>query len=572
MSPQEGDMSIPVVDPADDATRQLASAVHLDDQLADVLVEEFLLEPKRAVPPSPSVRAEEVLREAVAAQARRRITNAVILLLLALVAVVGLLVVALWAASGLGWRIGSLIVTTYESRLHPQSVARRRIRGWLRWWITAVLWQIFYFVVGAVIFAYFRATQQNDQNSGAVTAGAGLVVTLVLLLMFLVLLTNALLRRNLVDTRFSYGTYRPDAPPRPFAAWAAARHAGRLQRIAQEDARHQQPTPAEVVVFRSHDPFVGAGVRVSSWSKAFELHADDNAKTTEIPTFRPAELQDFVTAELEALRKTPTLTPGWRFSGLQISHWALLSSRQLLHYRAAGPLLAQLDACTNPTLHEHSWFELIDSSPEWLRYYRCYRVEAWERQLAVTGYLHVGCEQRTLYLEWNGYVLPPVATEYRNVDDPPSMPLLRAAWQAVCQFALLPTTAPGRIADLTRGLWELTGVGRGRWRTPAQAGRVFGAHLSMREVGAGDELTSFFEVSDSDRYLKIMERRVLEAVHKFLAAKHISTAELDRMTTQINNSTVLNHCDVIAGNVGGHSNIATVQTGTVGAGKPTGQG
>ncbi|MFQ6397648.1 hypothetical protein ACLMAJ_29910 [Nocardia sp. KC 131] len=47
------DVGIPVIDPADEATRYLASAVHLDDELADVLVEECLAEPKRPIPPSP---------------------------------------------------------------------------------------------------------------------------------------------------------------------------------------------------------------------------------------------------------------------------------------------------------------------------------------------------------------------------------------------------------------------------------------------------------------------------------------------------------------------------------------
>lgn len=54
----------------DEPTRYLAAAVHLDDELADALVEEYLAEPKRAVPPSPGVDAVTVLREATAAQWR----------------------------------------------------------------------------------------------------------------------------------------------------------------------------------------------------------------------------------------------------------------------------------------------------------------------------------------------------------------------------------------------------------------------------------------------------------------------------------------------------------------------
>src|SRR5256885_893580 len=90
--------------PGAEATRYAASAVHLDDQLADDLVEEFLAEPRRAVPPSGGVRAATVLREAAAAQARRRVASSVALLLFVPMAVVATTAVAIWTLVAIGWR------------------------------------------------------------------------------------------------------------------------------------------------------------------------------------------------------------------------------------------------------------------------------------------------------------------------------------------------------------------------------------------------------------------------------------------------------------------------------------
>lgn len=552
------DAAVPVVDPSDEATRHLAAAVHLDDELADVVVAEYVLEPKRAVPPSPGVRAEVVLREALAARARRRITNAVVLVLLLAFVLFAIEQAVLWLFVALALAASAMIATVLTARMSP------RRRAAVRQGIVVGFGLVLVAIVGLALAALSEAAGQSDFDSGEVGDVVGVAFGPEHLLIFglaVALVMHHLSRQLLVSNNFAYGVFQPDAPPRQFAVWASGSHAGRLGRIAEFDARQRLLPASEIVVYRGTDPFVGGGARVSSWSKAFELHAADGNGET-VPTFRPTELQDFISTELLGLRRMPTLAPGWRFGNLQVSHWAVLAAGQLLHYAGARTFLGQLDESANPRMTDRDWASLMDSSPEWLRYYRCYRVEGWERQLVVAGYLHVGCEERTLYLEWNGYVLPPIAPEYRTVDEPSRQPVLRALWDALRDLTLLPVTAPGRVVDLVRAIWERYGGRRGRWRTPAQAAHVFGADLSVRELGADDDLPTFFERTDADRYLKIIERRVFEAVRGFLAARGLSTAEFDAMVSQINNSTVFNHCDVIAGTIGGQGNTATVHAGS----------
>ena len=67
----------------DDTTRYLCAAAHLDDRFATGLIREFLTEPTRAVPPVAGVRAGAVLAEAVAARARRKVRDTLLVTLFA---------------------------------------------------------------------------------------------------------------------------------------------------------------------------------------------------------------------------------------------------------------------------------------------------------------------------------------------------------------------------------------------------------------------------------------------------------------------------------------------------------
>ena len=63
-------------DTTDTTTRYLCAAAHLDRDFADTAIREYLVEPTRAVPPTPGLDAVAVLREAVAARSRCKIRDA----------------------------------------------------------------------------------------------------------------------------------------------------------------------------------------------------------------------------------------------------------------------------------------------------------------------------------------------------------------------------------------------------------------------------------------------------------------------------------------------------------------
>lgn len=274
-------------------------------------------------------------------------------------------------------------------------------------------------------------------------------------------------------------------------------------------------------------------------------------------------------ASVAQLREAGTLTPGSRLRDLSITRCAVIPAVYLSYNTEATPLLEQLDGCANPQLSETDWSIIANSSPEWLRFYRCFRVESWSRGLVVTGYLHIGVERRMLYLEWHGFALPPISSAYRLVDDLPERPEMRSLWQALGDLALLPATLPQRMSDVVRGIQEGSVTRTAGWSSPEGAAQVYGSGISVRELGGGFQLNTFLQEVDCERYLKILEARVLDAVQVFLEERKIVAKGLAGAVAQINNSTVLNNCELVAGNIGGSANTGSISDSTTNPTKAT---
>ncbi len=87
---------VPAARPEDGTTRYLCAAAHRYQLFSDTVLEEFLVEQVRAVPPSPGLDSAAVLREAVAARRRRRVRDGVLLTLLAALTLLNPVAVVLW--------------------------------------------------------------------------------------------------------------------------------------------------------------------------------------------------------------------------------------------------------------------------------------------------------------------------------------------------------------------------------------------------------------------------------------------------------------------------------------------
>ena len=105
-SPSSGPGPNPLPTPGrDDVTRFLCAGAHLDAAFADAAIAEYLVEHTRALPPSLGVNTVAVLREAVAARARRRVRDGLLVGATALFTLLCFPVAIFWLFAAFGVEI-----------------------------------------------------------------------------------------------------------------------------------------------------------------------------------------------------------------------------------------------------------------------------------------------------------------------------------------------------------------------------------------------------------------------------------------------------------------------------------
>ncbi|MGO1050419.1 hypothetical protein [Crossiella sp. CA198] len=543
---------------ADETTRYLCSAAHLDQEFADQAIRETLVEPLRAVPPTPGVNLGAVLREAVAARMRRRIRDAILLICLLGVLYTGTYLFVLWLLYAIAW-----------SYLAPRHAAGQR-STLLREWSGVVKlevvrrtrrWVLILFLVLAALLAanQFASTQTRRAAATPELLDGGLLPWFFVLTGLLVVLADEFVLAALLSRSFRAGPGFQASPSRD--TWAGEKLFRGLgsRRMRRELARFEQAEQdSDVLVYRDYHPFVGSGVPFQPWSIALPL---DPAGQTVPAAFTLTELYEHVTTELGKLGGSASLSPERRLGGLTPRHQVVVSAETLLdhlHDERAGWVLPDVDAAPKRTLTAEEVAELRERPLEWMRYYRCFQVETWDRNLVVSIYLHLGADDRMLYLEWTPCVLRPVAEHYRIADRRPATPWAPIR-HAIGSLLSLPVTAPRRVQALFRTLRPL----------PQPHGMLvpdkYGAAASLRELTADEDLANYFQRKDLERYLQLLEGRAFRAVGEFLTARGLSVVEFQARANQVIN----NHIDNTGGSfnfVGGNVDGKSVQARDVGGG------
>lgn len=509
----------------DGTTRYLCAAAYLDPEFANDAIREFLVEPLRAVPPSPGLDASAVLRDAVAARTARKFLNGVLL---------GLLVIFLVLSPMLFvfWLVAAACVVALGGGFRGATAK-------------AVLAVVGLLVVVAVLPQFLGLPRILSPFSlvGALsTSGAALAVGVVLGLVIVAVLVGwEVYLSDLTRNRFRVG-FMPYAELLPFGWERSLRMLGRtgwqsqLARFDSAVANANAQGEADLIVYRTPSPFVGAGNRVAGDSILLPLVPDGEeddglgyptrptAATGATPTpFTASQLLDGVDAAVRALAASPSLSPSGRLRGVAVHEQIFVSARRLLAHPDAPTVQGVLRRNTTPIASvplERS-HRLTDLPDEVARQYRCYRVEAWNRDLTVSTFVTASTDGRMLYLEWQHCVLPPVQERFRSIDYADyDHPVLRALGEAL----VLPASAPARIAALFSRMKPL----------PVRPGvmdpAAYGAGKSLRELAAEPSVPEFFQRSDTQRYIQLFQRAVVRGLRDFLDAKGYSIETLQKIT------------------------------------------
>jgi hypothetical protein len=498
-------------------TRHLAAAVHVVDSLADDLIDEFLRRPRRAIPPSPGVNAVIVLSEAVAAR-RRRVVRDVIVLALSLALMVGLWPVSLAWPAAVG---GGLLSWTLVKHVRQQV-------GGGGWVLVAVVSAGVGLLTVAVttggighLFGRMPAKIAFGPVSTALIGGLLLITAFV----------DRLYVYSLVRGKFGPGWHRLPGYPVPWPPPKSAWYARRLELIAR--GMHA----ANTYVHDGRRTFVGAGRLTRSWTMAVRLRPAEHLAAAGALT--PSEIYRAVVSEVLSLRTSESLVPGQRMAGLTHGAVALTSAESLVAHTGdpvGAAILPDLTRPPNSYIDPALITGMVDRPLEWIRPYLCFRVNGWHDELVVSTYLHVGCDANTLYLEWNSYQLDPIRSEYRH-----EQLRLRRGLPVVAEALADAATVPLSVVSRLRLLIRVVADAAGTRPTEDQldAGPVFGARRSIREIAASEMARTYFQDADGRRYRKLIERATLAGVDYALRAHGLSTEEFTQQCTALMSSSVV---------------------------------
>jgi hypothetical protein len=517
-------------DTADATTRYLCAAAHLDRDFADTAIREYLVEPTRAVPPTPGLDAAAVLREAVAARTRRKVRDAVLIVLLTAFTWLNPTLTAVWIAvavtllvvSGRAARAGVAAAAAFGAVVLLLALPQ----------LKPLLITVVYEVFGtSAAMALAQSANGTDAPTmlGTVLLGVAILVVLSVDEWIVTELTRGRFRTGVALDPAGLNGIEPVVRTCGHARWRTA-----LSRVARAGAPPVDAT--EVIVHRTRHPFVGAG-RVAARRtlplplQPVEQQPGDSAPPRPPQPFTAAELLDGVATTVRRLRDSESLAPSARLRHLETLPQVYVSAPRLVRHRSApavAGLLPNLDFPPAQWLPPDRTARLADHPDETARLYHCYRVESWDRDLTVSCLFSATTDRRTLYLEWTHCVLPPIRESYREIDHVDDEgPLRRTVRSAV----LLPATAPGRLVRLVRRLVATH-------RRPGEVDPdLYGAAESLRELAAEPRLPEYFQRSDAELYIQVLQQAVLRGVTEFLKAKGYSVETVDEVahTTITNN-------------------------------------
>jgi hypothetical protein len=518
----------------DDTTRYLCAAAHLDARFGDRLIREFLTEPTRAVPPVAGVRAGAVLAEAVAARARRKVRDTLLVTLFAGVLItLSLSIVIAWLL------VAVTVLAIVTAGGADRSGVLRRLLPAIGGGLVAGLLLTVLIQAGGAATSYAYA----DPDLTPVA-----VLTILLLVLLLgVLLVDEYVVWHHIEDRFLRGYLLPD--PAPDALSPQVRRAflfgsrhflvqlrrhlhqqNRMRTLDEPSPNGEPPVPAPVTVARGYHVFVGAGEPHGPWSLVVPLRPRQDVDR--VRPLSAAALYERVTDAMNSLRHAEGLSPGGRLADLRVTEQVVVAADELIdNLDRAEDFLAGPAAAPYPLLRGQRVRELRDNPLEWARYYRRFQVETWDRDFVVSAFLHLAVSDTTLYVEWTPCVLMPVRREYRAIDAMSDSPLLPVA-RAVARFLALPLTMPGRLRTVCS-------VIRPKRRPPGTLiPDMYGVAHSLRELAADTDVQNYFQLADRARYVKVLESRLTLALVDALAAAGYDSTALEQQVATIANGNV----------------------------------
>ncbi|MFA1537701.1 hypothetical protein [Actinomadura monticuli] len=540
--------------PLQNTTRYLCAAVYLDRRIGDRVISEFLDDENRAVVPSFGFDVEPVLLHALRAR-RYRLIRDLVLCGIWLGALVFLQFVA----------VGCFFLLLVLAGLF--AIPWRR----LAWgWRLAAGWGAFLLVSWAVLGVRLAISgERKIEESGLSTYDqepsrgitdllqTDLAVPAILLLVLVLWLAvvghqaavYAVLARDLAP-----GAARPW--PRTFS-----------QRVSGVLARVRSAQRGNITLHSGPNPFIGAGDITSPWARAWSIVLELDRPATGLVDLAkrgdgagaPAAVDPMimhlrVRDRLHAMRdERPPGEAGADPLPLNERITALLTGMHIAGRGESVRRTRPADPANSVAMPPHPLIDPAhgipfsmateDAAEALIRHpqshIRCFQritvgahgqavvgrdgrvvAPAEEQDISLTAFVHLAVEGRMLSGHFAATVLPPVRREFRVVDLLPAWGaggLVLRAFTHGRRGAFGAMALPGfRVAATGWAVVRSLIVATAAQTSARLLLHDFGARISVRELCAADEFDTYVQEMDAEKYTRLIEWRVNEALLDYL--------------------------------------------------------
>jgi len=313
----------------------------------------------------------------------------------------------------------------------------------------------------------------------------------------------------------------------------------------------QENTTKNIVYYSGYSPFVGCGYEVGGWSFVIDI---DKGKTelgghTETPKpFQEDELYFIVSRELLQLK----------VENLTIDNKIYFNGKELRDNKEILP-----DIFNHPVTEVSPEFtkKAMNYGVENARFYKMIQVTGWEGDLVLSAFLRFKKGEKTLFVENNYYLLPPIKDEYRAVDRIKKHSGIRHFLSLLIGKFML-SIIEGiqsilyvfkQVSEGISSLFGMTPEAELRKEVKISPDYDYGAESSIREMVCQGNYLQHFQKLDKERYLKTIDKRIFNGIAEFLDSKNISTEEFKERESKVLNNGII----VQSGGVLNGQNIAT---------------
>jgi len=288
---------------------------------------------------------------------------------------------------------------------------------------------------------------------------------------------------------------------------------------------------SNVIIFGGYSPFVGAGIDIGGWSFAINTNKgkEEAGNVFEPKSFEASEMYKFISDKLKDQIGKVAIKDILCVNGKKIDKRFLPNP-----YKKPNNIIGQ---------------EIIEKyigiSDENIRHYKSIRVHSWKDELILSIFFRIIKNNQYLFLETHFYLLTPlneIYTQIDNISPEPTLSIRMAELQASVFLSIfLLFISPFTIFSyILSPLLRLLNNKATKNKIKNNLNFNYGAIINLRESHCSTVYKKHFQQLDTDMYLKIHEKQLLDFIVQFLELNNIDTSELkERQTTILNNGVIL---------------------------------